>query len=165
MGKVLIAGVGHRFWRDLSAGVVWSDRLKALPWPAGVSIEDYGFGALAMAQRLEEERYEKAIFLTAEIRGQPPGSLRVYRYAYNPGSLPPLKVHDHFFEAVAGAIAIDLLLVVAGHLKALPPETWVVEVEPKDTGWGEGLSPEIEACFPEALAEVRRLIAEVAHAP
>jgi hypothetical protein len=46
--KTLIAGVGHRFWRDRSAGALWVDELARLEWPVHVTVDDYSFGAIAM---------------------------------------------------------------------------------------------------------------------
>lgn len=158
MKRTLIAGVGHRFWRDHSAGPEWCDRLAELPWPEGTVVDDYSFGALAMAQRLEDERFGRAIFVTSEERGRAPASLHVYPYSYDPHLLSDQRVHDHLFEAVAGVVSIDLLLVIAGHFGALPDETWVIELEPANTQWGDGISAELDARYPDVLARVRTLV-------
>lgn len=156
--RTLVAGVGHRFWRDYSAGPEWCDRLAELTWPPHVVVEDYSFGALAMAQRLEDEPYDQAVFICCEERDREPASVHQYRYTYDPDALSLARVQDHLFEAVAGVVAIDLLLVAAGHFQVLPDETWVIEVEPANTAWGEGISPDVEACFPDVLARVRNLV-------
>jgi hydrogenase maturation protease len=156
--RTLIAGVGHRFWRDNSAGPEWCDRLARLQWPEGVTVEDYGFGALSMVHWLEDGDFDRAVFVCSEQRGRPPASLHVYRYCHDPGSITLQRVHEHLFEAVAGVIAIDLLLVAAGHFQALPDETWVIELEPVNTSWGEGISHELEALYPEVEAQVRKLV-------
>ena len=156
--NTLIAGIGHRYWRDRSAGPEWCDRLAKLDWPPHVTVEDYSYGAWAMTQRLQDERYARGIFIAAEARERAPASLHVYRYAFDGAKYDALRVHDHLFEAVAGVVSIELLLVIAGHFGALPAETWVIEVEPADTGWGEGLSREVEALYPEVVATVRRLV-------
>jgi Ni,Fe-hydrogenase maturation factor len=157
----LIAGVGHRFWRDYSVGPEWCDRLARLSWPEGVVVEDYSFGALAMAQRLEDEPYRRAIFICGEERGREPASLHLRRYRHQPERLSTQRVQDHLFEAVAGVIAIDLLLVTAGHFGVLPPETWVIEYEPADNGWGHGLSAAAEQRYPKVLGWVRDLASGV----
>lgn len=157
--RTLIAGVGHRFWRDHSVGPEWGDRLAELDWPDGVVVDDYSFGALAMVQRLEDERYDRAIFIACEERGRPAASVHVYPYTYDPSRLTDQRVHDHLFEAVAGVLAIDLLLVAGGHFGALPAETWVIEVEPHNTSWGDGISREVEAVYPDVLERVRDLVA------
>lgn len=158
--KTLIAGVGHRFWSDYSTGPEWSDRLAELEWPAHVSVEDYSYGAWGMTQNLQDDKYERCIFITAEPREREPASLHVYRYRHDEAEYDPLRVHDHMFEAVAGVISVDLLLVVAGHFKALPSETWVIELEPANVEWGDGggISQAVQARYPEVEALVKALV-------
>lgn len=153
VASTLIAAVGHRFWRDRSAGPVWLDRAAALDWPDGVALEDYSFGALAMTQQLEASTYRRALFVSAEIRERAPGSLHLTRH--RPAPVSPEHVQACIAEAGSGVVAIDLLLVVAGHFGALPGETWVLEIEPADTGWGDGLSAAVEARYGEAMDLLR----------
>ncbi len=156
--RVLVAGVGHRMWRDRSAGMYWMEQLRAEAWPAHVVIDDFGFGAIAMMQRLEDERYERAIFLAAETRERPPGTLHVRRHA--PQHPPPELVHAQMHEAGGGVITIDTLLIIIEHFGVLPRETWIVEAEPADTGWGEGTSDQIAALYPDVCARITDLIAQ-----
>lgn len=158
MRRRLVAGVGHRFWRDLSAGPLWVDRLRAEPWPPGVDLEDYGFGALAMTQNLQDAGYGQVILLGSEQRGRAPGTLSVLRHESR--APDPEHVQDCLREAGSGAISLDLLLPIAGHFRALPESTWIVEVEPADTGWGDGLSPELESLFERVRAVLRELVDE-----
>ncbi len=156
-GRSLIAAVGHRFWRDRSAGPVWLDRAAGLDWPAGVTLDDYSFGAVAMSQQLAADGYDRALFLTAEERDREPGSLHLHRHEAR--AHPPEHVQACISEAGGGVVAIDLLLVVGGHLRALPPETWVLEVEPVATDWGDGLSSELDALYPRVLDHLRAFAA------
>lgn len=159
--KTLIAGVGHRFWSDYSTGPEWADRLADLDWPADVTVTDYSYGAWAMTQQLQDDRFERCIFLAAEPRGRAPAGVHLYRYRHDAARYDPLRVHDHMFEAVAGVISIDLLLVVAGHFGALPEETWVVEIEPANIDWGDGngVSRAVESRYAEVETLVRALAA------
>lgn len=152
-GRRLIAGVGHRFWSDLSVGPVWHDRLAALDWPDDVAVEDFGFGAIAMTQRLGDERFRQAVFVAGEERGRPPGTLRLA--PYEPAEIAPELVQAYVTEAGAGVIALDPLLEIARHFGVLPEETWLLEVEPVQSGWGEAMSPVMEALYPEALRLLR----------
>ncbi len=153
---VLVAGVGHRLWRDLSAGITWMNRLRELSWPAHVVIEDFGFGAIAMMQQLEDTPFDRAIFLGAETRARPPGTLHVSRYfPHNPA---PELVQAHMAEAGGGVVTIDSLLVIIEHFGVLPRETWVVEVEPEDRGWGEGESATVAALFSSVVEHVRTIV-------
>jgi hypothetical protein len=131
-----------------------------LPWPDHVTVADYSYGAWAMTQQLQDEGFERCIFLSAEPREREPASLHLYRYRHDTDHFDPLRVHDHMFEAVAGVISIDLLLVVAGHFDALPQETWVIEIEPANIEWGDGggVSPEVQGRYQEVEAIVVSLV-------
>jgi hypothetical protein len=61
-------------------------------------------------------------------------------------------------EAVTGVISLDNLLGGVGFFNALPPDVRVLEVEPEDEGWGEGLSHVVEAAWPGVIDTVRELI-------
>lgn len=153
MDRSLIAGVGHRFWGDFSAGPVWVDRLAKLDWPESVTVEDYSFGAVAMTQQLQDERFDRAAFVTAESRQREPGSLHLTRHTSSGES--PERVQAYVNEAGGGVVAIDALLVIAEHFEALPPETWILELEPFDDNWGDGLSPEADAHYPRVVELLR----------
>lgn len=159
---MLVAGVGHRLWRDLSAGIDWMNRLRELRWPEHVVIEDFGFGAIAMMQQLEDTPYDRAIFLGAEIRGRPAGTLHATRYF--PHDPAPDLVQAHMTEAGGGVVTIESLLVIIEHFKVLPRETWIIEAEPADTGWGDGQSDKVAALFPAVVAHVRMLVGAPDHA-
>ena len=158
--KTLIAGVGHRFWSDYSAGPEWSDKLAKLEWPSNITVEDYSYGAWAMTQQLQDDKFERCIFISAEPRERKAASLHVYPFKFNEDDYDPLRVHDHMFEAVAGVISVDLLLIVAGHFKALPEDTWVIEIEPANTDWadGQGLSEAVKALYPDVETIVKQLV-------
>jgi len=153
-GSTLIAAVGHRLCRDLSAGPVWLDRLARLDWPEHVSVEDFSFGAVAMMQRLQADPCARALFLTAEVRDREPGTLHLKRH--EPQALDPDHVQASISEAGAGVVAIDLLLVIGEYFDVLPAETWTLEVEPVDGDWGDGLSTEVEALYDRVLALAER---------
>ena len=116
-------------------------------------MEDFGFGAIAMAQRLEDDLFERVVFVAAEVRHRPPATMRLERHRKQ--DLPPELVQAYITEAGAGVVAIDPLLAITQHFDALPAETWILEVEPVDTGWGDGLSPQVESLYPRALGLLR----------
>lgn len=152
-----MAGVGHRFWRDRSAGLAVVDRLGQRALPAYVDVEHFDFGAIAAMQRLEERRglYRRCVFVAAEERGRVPGRTYPYRW---PGDVPdPGLVQRLITEAGAGVVAIDPLLVICTYFGVLPDEVYVVEIEPVDTSWGEGFSPEVEALLPRVERQVLAL--------
>jgi hydrogenase maturation protease len=160
--RILIGGVGYRWMRDASFGVVASDELQRLGWPPGVEVADLGHGALRVAQDLADARppYDRLILLAGVARGRTPGQL----YRREPErTLPDAEeIQARVREAGAGVIDLDHLLVVAGHLGALPREVVLVELEPVESSWGDGLSHEAAARLHEAVDLVRREALRVA---
>lgn len=150
--RVMIAGVGYTHMRDLSVGPVLVEQLRALDWPDGVDVDDWSFGPIAVVQRLEAlpERYDRVVLVSSVQRDRPPGTVHQYRWD---GVLPDAEeIQQRVGEAVMGVVALDNLLVVAGHFGALPDDIVVIEIEPEDYGWGEGFSP----CVNAAVAEIQK---------
>ena len=156
-GKVLVAAVGYVFARDLSVGPHLVTVLKDLDWSPMIEVDDWSFGPIDVVHRLHDRPgyYGRIVFVSSVERGRTPGGVYTSRWA---GELPdPAEVQARVGEAGAGVISLDNLLIVAEQFKALPSEVFVVEVEPLDTGWGDGFSPVVEAALPEVIAAVRRL--------
>ncbi len=147
--KSLIAGVGHRFWRDRSAGALWVDELLKLEWAKNMTVDDYSFGAIGMMFRLEDELFERALFVTSEVRGREPGSLHLYRAKVEKSPMDLFQTVMN--EAGSGVIAVDLLLVVAEHFNVLPEETYILEAEVFEEAGGDGLSAPLTALYPRVL--------------
>ena len=154
--RVLIGGVGYRWQRDASFGLVASDELARLDWPPGVDVADLGYGALYVAQDLADADppYGSIILLAGVERGREPG--RVYRYRWE-GMLPGAdEIQVRIREAGAGVIDLDHLLVIAQYFGALGDDVIVIEVEPVDAASGDGLSPQAAGLMPEVIESVRR---------
>lgn len=141
--RTLIAGVGYRNLRDLSAGNAVVDALMALEWPPEVEIEDLSYGPMDAIFRLREAAFDRLVVVGAMARvGRIPGESYRRRWHYEPE--PPELVQSRVAEAVTGVISLDNLLVICAHFEALPPDVTVIEIEPEDDGWGEGFSPRVE---------------------
>jgi hydrogenase maturation protease len=141
--------------RDLSIGPAVLGRLREQDWPAGVEIEDWSVGPIAIVQRLEDEprRYSRLVLVGAAVRDRPPGALACYRWD---GALPgPDEIQRRIGEAVMGVIDLDQLLVVGGHFGAFPDDVRVIEIEPEDTGWGDGFTPSVAAALGDIVTAVR----------
>lgn len=140
--RTLIAGVGYRNLRDLSAGNAVVDALLEREWPPGVEVEDLSYGPMDAIFRLREARFERLFVVGAVARQRRfPGEVYRRRWRYEPE--PPELVQGRVAEAVTGVISLDNLLVICAHFEALPPEVIVIEIEPEDDGWGEGFSPRV----------------------
>jgi hydrogenase maturation protease len=155
--RTLVGGVGYAYLRDGSLGPLVVADLAREAWPAGVVVEDLSYGPIAVMQRLQDASppFARLVLVAAVRRGRPPGSVTAYRWD---GRLPPAdEIQARVAEAVTGVIALDNLLAVVGFFDALPGEVHVVEVEPADEGWGEGLSAVVEAARDRVEEAVRAL--------
>jgi hydrogenase maturation protease len=154
--RVLIGGVGYRWQREASFGLVASDELSQLDWPPGIEVDDLGYGAIYVAQDIADARppYDRVILLTGIARGRTPGQL--YRTRWEGGVPDPDDIQARIYEAGAGVIDPDHLLIIAQHFGALPDDVVVIELEPADVTGGEGLSPEATDRLHEVIELVRR---------
>jgi hydrogenase maturation protease len=155
--RTLVGGVGYSCLRDGSLGPLAAAELARDAWPEHVLVEDLSYGPVAVMQRLEEEAppFERLVLVAAVRRGRAPGAVSVYRWD---GGLPPAEeIQARVAEAVTGVVSLDNLLAVAGFFGALPSAVWIVEVEPDDEGWGEGLSPAVAAVRGRVMDAARAL--------
>ncbi|CAN5549304.1 hypothetical protein BH23ACT7_BH23ACT7_03430 [soil metagenome] len=150
---VLVGGVGQLFQGDLDLGRVAADRLAAEDLGHGVLVEELHYGAVAVAQRLQDLAPDALVLIGAEQRGRVPGTVERRRVAAL--ELDPEAVQVAVRDAITGYVTIDLVLEVAAGLGALPARTVTIEVEPARTDPGEGLSPEAETGLAAALQLVR----------
>ena len=153
--RVLIGGVGYRWMRDGSIGLVASDELMRQEWPAHVEVADLGFGAIYVTQDLAhaEPPYARLVLLAGVARGRTPG--RIYRSCWS-GDVPDAEeLQELIREAGAGIVEVDHLLAIARYFGALPDDVVLIELEPVAVEGGEDLSPEGGAALPRLLAIAR----------
>jgi hydrogenase maturation protease len=164
-GRVLIGGVGYRWFGDRSFGLLAGEALAGLDWPRGVDVEDLGYGALHVALDLADADppYARVVLIAATERGREPG--RLYRLRGDAAVPDTEQVQARLYEAAAGVIDLDHLLVIGRHFGALPDDVVVVELEPHPGTTGEGLSPRVRALLPHAVELVRREALAPAHVP
>jgi len=158
--RVLVAGVGYRNLRDLSAGPLAVERFG--PSTDAVDVEDLSFGPIDVLFLLQRRApYGAAVFITAVERGRPPGAVTRVQWSAPPTSTDALQ--ERVAEAVTGVISIDNLLEICAHFGALPAEVVLIEIEPAEDTWGEALSDAgqraLELAVTLARAEVRRVLA------
>lgn len=150
--QTLIGGVGYRWQRDASFGVVAADALAAMAWPPDVAVEDLGYGALLVALDLSDAAppYDRLILISGVARGRKPGSL--HRYPYREPLPADEEVQARVCEAGGGVIALDHLLIIAHRLGALPAQVEVIEFEPLDSSPGIELTPAGQAALAGLIA-------------
>ncbi len=141
------------FQRDLDLGRLAVERLQAEDLGPGVLVEEMHYGAVAVAQRLQELRPATLVLVSAVRRGRTPGS--VERRRIDPRELVPAEAQAAVGDAVTGYVHPDLVVEVAAALGMLPPRVVAVEVEPELTGPGDGLSGAAAGGLEVALGLVR----------
>jgi hypothetical protein len=157
---VLVGGVGQLYQGDLDLGRLAVERLAAEAFGPDVLVEELHYGAVAVAQRLQELRPGALVLVGAVARGRPPGA--VQRRPIQDLRPPPERVQRAVGDAVTGYVTLDLLVEVAAGLGALPARTTAIEVEPARTGPAERLSGQAQAALETALGLVRAELLELA---
>ncbi|MDQ3709289.1 MAG: hypothetical protein M3387_08340 [Actinomycetota bacterium] len=162
---VLVGGVGQLFQGDLDLGRIAVDRLAGEDLGPGVAVEELHYGAIAVAQRLEELQPDTLVLVGAERRGRVAGTVQ-RRWLGSPTlggfDVDATSVQGAVHDAATGYVSIDLILEVGTGFGALPDRTIAIEVEPASVGPAEGLSFSAEQGLVQALDLVR---AEVRRAP
>lgn len=154
---ILVGGVAELYQGDLDLGRLATERLASEDLGPGVMVEELSYGAVAVAQRLEELGPEALVLVGATARGRTPGA--VERREVGPPRLTPAELQLAVGDAVTGYVTIDLLIEVAVALGALPPRTVTVEVEPVSQEPSETLSAAARQGLEQALALVRAELA------
>ena len=158
--SVLVGGVSELFQSDLDFGRLAVERLWTEELGPDVVVEELHYGAVAVAQRLEELRPDTRVLISAVRRERPVGT--VERRWIDPPALAPADLQAAVGDAVTGYVHPDLVIEIASGFGVLPARTVAIEVEPECTGSGEGLSASVVGALDIALELVR---AEVRRAP
>ncbi len=156
---ILVAGVGELYQGDLDLGRLAVVRLAGQDLGPDVVVEELSYGAVAVAQRLEDLRPDALVLIAAHARGRPAGA--VERLDIEPPELTAAEQQLAVGDAVTGYVTIDLLVEVAAALGALPARTVSIEVEPASVQPSEQLTPEAQAGLEQALGLVRAELAEL----
>lgn len=140
----LIIGIGNEYRRDDGLGLVVARRLRALAPGGATAIEQSGEGAAL----LEAWKGHTAVFLVDAIdSGTPPGT--VHRLDARAGQLP-----NRFFHCSTHAFSVAEAIELARSLNQLPPRLLLYGIQGKDFSAGVGLSPEVEQCVAEVVAQI-----------
>jgi hydrogenase maturation protease len=163
--RVLIGGVGYRWFGDCSFALLVSDALSGLDWPSGVDVLDLGYGALHVAMDLADvdPPYDRVVLIGVTERGREPG--RLYRFDCESSVPDPQDVQDRMYEAGAGVVDLDHLLVIGRHFGGLPDDVVAIELEPHPGTTGDQLSAAAQALLPQAVELVRREVLAPARIP
>jgi len=154
--RVLIGGVGYRWFGDGSFGLLVTDELARMEWPPGVDVEDLGYGALHVALDLAEvdSPYDRVILIAVTERGREPA--RLYRFTCEATDPDPEDVQARLYEAGAGVLDLDHLVVIGRHFGVFPDDVVAIELEPHPGTTGAELTAPTQALLQDAIELVRR---------
>ena len=165
--SVLVGGVGELFQGDLDVGRRAVERLLQEPLPRPgrspdpgsdpafeVIVEELHYGAVAVAQRLEELAPTTLILLGAVRRDRPAGT--VERRRIDAPALTTEQVQAAVGDAVTGYVGVDLVVEVATGFGVLPARTVSIELEPELVAPGDALSVSASQGLETMLEVVRQ---------
>ena len=151
--RILLAGIGNIFFGDDAFGVEVARRLASEPWPAEVSVVDFGIRGLDLAYALLDD-YELAILVDATPQGGAPGTL----YLIEPdleGAQLSTAVEMHGMDPWK-------VLQMTATLGGPRPRVLIVGCEPTPPADPDdmqmGLSEPVERAIDEAVRMVRSLV-------
>jgi len=153
--RLLVAGIGNIFLSDDGFGPEVLSRLRGYPVPPGVEVTDYGIRGVHLAYRLLDG-VETLVFVDAAPHGAAPGTVSllevdVAEIPAAEGTSPPVDAHG--MEPVS---VLRMLASLGGSVERV----LVIACEPKVVEEGLGLSPEVEAAVPAAVALIEELLAK-----
>ncbi|MFH1123275.1 MAG: hydrogenase maturation protease [Pseudomonadota bacterium] len=139
--RLLILGAGNPLMKDDGIGVHIAHELEKLGMPEGVKVLDVGTRGLALVDLMREA--PKVVFLDAVEMGENPGTVKIF-------AQQDIKIAADKIKFSLHEIGLPQVLLIAS-LQGVSPEVVIVGIQPKDLGWGTGLSPELERAVPNIL--------------
>jgi hydrogenase maturation protease len=108
-------------------------------------------GTLSFTLALPIGDCPRLIVVDAAAMGEPPGSVRVFEG----------EAMDRQLSANAKTVhevSLSDLMDIARLTDTLPLRRALVGIEPEFVGWGDRLTPAVEAAIPDAIARIRSLL-------
>jgi hydrogenase maturation protease len=158
---VLVLGLGNLLLEDDGVGLCMVESLaKTSDFGDSVEFVDGGTQGLALLPCLDGRT--AVLVLDAIGLGQKPGTVHVLREGSACGSMEQIRARRAAPPVAAAhegnALELFQTARMLGHDFA---EVAVVGMEPANLRTGIGLSPEVEASVPEALAQARQILEEM----
>jgi hydrogenase maturation protease len=150
--KTLILGLGNVLLTDEAVGPVVVGRLAAES-EGDPDLRFLDGGTLSFTLAVPIEECERLIVVDAAALGEPPGSVRVFE-----GEAMDRQLSRH--AKSVHEVSLADLMDMARLTDRLPPRRALIGIEPALVDWGDGLTAQVAASVPLAMAEVRRLLSE-----
>jgi hydrogenase maturation protease len=153
--RVLVAGIGNVFLGDDGWGPAVIQALRAVAWPHGVEVEDFGVRGVELARSVARG-CDAVIVVDAMTRGGEPGTLYVVEPKV-PKEVVGIDVHE---------VDPARVLAFARSLGPLPTFIRVIGCEPgsfveSGADVAVALGPAVAAAIRPAVTVVRELVAEL----
>ncbi len=148
---LLVVGLGNVLRSDDGVGVHLVRALAQETWPPSVRIVDAGTPGLALLDLIEDA--DHVVILDACQLDAPPGTIRTFTpdEVRSRSEGTPLSVHQ---PDVLGALRL-------GEAVGVSVSVTLVGIQPAGLEPGTELSPALTEAFPELLARVSDLVAEM----
>lgn len=149
--KTLLLGLGNVLLTDEAAGPTVVGRLaKAHDGTESIEFLDGGTLSFTLAAPIGE--CDQLVVVDAAIMGDPPGTVRVFE-----GEAMDRQLARH--ATSVHEVSLSDLMDMARLTDSLPERRALVGIEPGLVDWGDSLTPAVEAAVPEAMEQVRALLA------
>jgi hydrogenase maturation protease len=148
--RTLILGLGNVLLADEAVGPLAVRRLEAES-AADDSLLCLDGGTLSFSLAAPIADCPRLIVIDAAVMGDPPGTVRVFEDADMDRQLTQHATSVH-------EVSLADLLDMARLTQSLPARRALIGIEPALVGWGDGLTPAVEAALPEVLERVRALL-------
>jgi len=135
----LICGLGNPLKLDDGIGPSVITELEKRELPEDVELADFGISGFKCALGIAD--YDKVVFVDAIQMGREPG--KIYRVALTEQELLDSPSLNSFTFSLHES-DLEMILATAALLGNYPKEVVIIGCEPKDAGYGVGLSPEVE---------------------
>jgi len=148
--STLVLGVGNILMTDDGVGVRLMEHLRDLG-PALPGVEYVDAGTLSFVLLPQIQSCDALLVLDAARLDQAPGSMRLLEGEAMDEFLRTARCSVH-------EVGMRDLLDMARLTESLPARRAFLGIEPGETGWGEALSPQVEAAVPAAARLARRTL-------
>jgi hydrogenase maturation protease len=151
VNKSLILGVGNRFRGDDGIGPkivdVLCEKHPDFLEKHHIDCLDGGIDGLALLDVIKQ--YPKAIIIDAVNMNEVPGEIRVF-------SPNEAKLHIHSDALSTHGFGLAEVIALAEKLE-IKTDIQIIGIQPKDTNFGENLSPEVASKIDRIIDKIRKL--------
>ena len=130
--KILILGVGNALKQDDGLGPALIGKLKAVSGKQKAELIDAGTAPENFTGKIKQIAPEKLVIIDAINFGGEPGSIKTFKA--KDIAVQSLSTHNVSLKTFVNYLKTDLPDMVVE----------IIGVQPKQTGFGEGLSPEVK---------------------